>query len=217
MADKPEYRKMRAPVGAVMRPQAEYIVSAAHYSQFPGPQGIEYCVMGRSNVGKSSFINHVLENQRLAKVSKTPGKTSLANFFRVNETTVWVDLPGYGYARTSRSEKVRWSELISDYCTKRANLAGVIWLVDVRHPGAVADVEAYAWLSSLGHRVLPVFTKCDKLAKSGLKRNLGEMSRLFGFGGRGVSYSTHEHASRERFWEAYLEWTESREGAGLPG
>jgi len=92
------------------RPNPRFLCSAAFSKDFPLPQGEEYAIVGRSNVGKSSFLNHVLERQGLARTSRTPGKTSLANFYRVDETMVWVDLPGYGYARSSGSERERWSK-----------------------------------------------------------------------------------------------------------
>ncbi|MDO5577593.1 MAG: ribosome biogenesis GTP-binding protein YihA/YsxC [Fibrobacter sp.] len=126
-----------------------FMISAANYTDIKPSNDEEYAILGRSNVGKSSFINHVLENRNLARISKKPGKTSLANFYRVDQQMVWVDLPGYGYAKVSGGERIRWSKLIASYCEKRKNLCGIIWLIDIRHIGAKADIEAYEWLKSL--------------------------------------------------------------------
>jgi len=185
-----------------------YLCSVAHHREMPKPVSAEYCVLGRSNVGKSSFINHVLEKRNLAHVSKMPGKTKCANFFRINDTMIWVDLPGYGYAKTSQSEKERWSKLIKEYCEKRENLYGVIWLIDIRHAGMKADIDAYEWISGLGLSVFPVITKSDKLTQSDCIKNVREIERCFNFSPRPVVYSIHKDISRVKFWEAFSAWIE---------
>jgi GTP-binding protein len=186
-----------------------FVLSAANKKDFPKLAGTEYCILGRSNVGKSSFINHVLENRKLAMVSKKPGKTSLANFFRINEFLHWVDLPGYGYAKTSKTEKLRWSKLIADYCQSRDNLAGIIWLLDIRHPGLRADREAFSWLCSLGTPFFPVFTKCDKIKKAKYKEQTSLYHKFFRLDHQGVCYSVEENAARQRFWDQFMPWHES--------
>ena len=186
--------------------KAEFIMSAARYSELPALDEDEFCVMGRSNVGKSSFINHVFENRRLARVSKTPGKTILANVYRVSDGTTWVDLPGYGYARTAKTERVRWNRLIEEYCEKRKNLNGIIWLLDVRHAGLPIDQEAREWL---GHRhlpLLPVLMKCDKLSRSELLAQKNAFVTAFGFSRSPVTYSVHDALYREQFWKRYEQW-----------
>jgi GTP-binding protein len=193
------------PVAAPRRPDAEFLVSAAHFHQLPSPVGVEYCVMGRSNVGKSSFINHVLGDRRLAKVSKTPGKTSLANLFKVTETMIWVDLPGYGYAHAGREEKIRWSRLISDYCAQRLNLGGVLWLLDIRHPGMQADREAYEWFTSLKLPLFGVFTKCDKISTRQSVEAIREYTKLFSLSDS-VAFTITRHGCREEFWRAFQRW-----------
>jgi len=184
-----------------------FLFSAAHYSEMPKPLSPEYCILGRSNVGKSSFINHVLEQRHLAHVSNTPGKTSCANFFRVNDTMIWVDLPGYGYAKTSRSEKERWSKLIREYCEKRENLRGVIWLIDIRHAGLETDTDAYAWITGLGLSAFPVITKSDKLTQSAASSNVRQIERFLNLGPRPVVYSIHKDISRVKFWDAFTTWS----------
>jgi ribosome biogenesis GTP-binding protein YsxC/EngB len=186
--------------------KAEFIMSAAHFSELPAHEEEEFCVMGRSNVGKSSFINHVFENRRLARVSKMPGKTILANVYRISDGSMWVDLPGYGYARTAKTEKVRWGRLIEEYCEKRKNLKGIIWLLDVRHVGLSIDLEAQEWL---GHRhvpLLPVLMKCDKVSRGQLSLQTKSFIKTFSFTFGPVPFSTKEILYRERFWKEYEIW-----------
>jgi GTP-binding protein len=188
------------------RLSAEFLSSAAHYKEIPESIAREFCIFGRSNVGKSSFINHLFGNGRLARVSKTPGKTTLANFYRVGDGSIWADLPGYGHAQRAREEQVRWSKLVADYCENRKNLSGVIWLCDLRHPGMNIDKEAYAWLATLSLPVLAVLTKADKLSRQEQMANAGRYCREFGFPGIPVLYTTADESARERFWKRYLPW-----------
>jgi len=186
--------------------KAEFIKSAAEFKDLPKLNGEEYAVLGRSNVGKSTFFNHVLASGTLARVSKRPGKTTLANFYKLNEKLFWVDLPGYGYAKACTSEKDRWGKLIYDYCTKRDNLTGIIWLLDVRHPGVNADMEAFSWLNELNLPVLPILTKGDKLSRPMQKKHCSQFCKIFSFNNDPVIYSSLEHASRERFWTGFEAW-----------
>lgn len=188
------------------RPVAEFISSAAYYKEIPSSTFDEFGILGRSNVGKSSFINHVLENHSLARISKRPGKTSLANLYKVNEDLIWVDFPGYGYAQTSGEEKLRWSKLIADYFIYRSQLRGILWLVDIRHIGTKADMEAYEWINSLKKPVLPILTKADKLSMNQRRIALNGFKDLFTFKNQPVIYSIQEHRSREAFWKKFEEW-----------
>lgn len=185
---------------------ALFVCSAGYYGEFPKPVHDEYCILGRSNVGKSSFINHVLENRTLAKVSREPGKTQTANFFQVTGSMVWVDMPGYGYAKSVRREKGRMSLLIQDYCTKRENCRGIIWLVDIRHIGMQADIDVYEWLRKLGLPVFPVLTKGDKVSGSKRTEHAHHMKDLFRLSAPPVVYSMHKHESRAQFWKAFIDW-----------
>jgi GTP-binding protein len=184
-----------------------YIQSAGTYEELPPVSLLdEYCLLGRSNVGKSSFINHVLESGAIARVSKTPGKTNCANYYQVDDGMFWVDLPGYGYARTSQGEKRRWTKLISDYCEKRASLCGVLWLVDSRHIGVKADIEALSWLAGLGLPILPILTKMDKLVQRELVTLVSDFRKRFVCDTAAIPYSVKTHVSRERFWNAFSAW-----------
>lgn len=189
------------------RPQPTFIVSAASSKDFPELSGEEYAVLGRSNVGKSSFISHVLERHGLARVSRKPGKTSLANFYRIDDTMIWVDLPGYGYAKTSGSEKLRWSRLIRSYGEQRKNLAGILWLIDIRHPGVKADREAREWIAQLGVPVFVILTKADKVSRQQAVVLYKKATFALQLEGEQMlPYSTMQHASRARFWDIFDKW-----------
>ncbi len=188
------------------RPSAEFISSAARFEEIPKSVSPEFCILGRSNVGKSSFINHVFANGSLARVSKTPGKTTLANFYRVNDGTIWADLPGYGFAQKARSEQERWSLLVADYCEKRKNLCGVIWLCDSRHPGLPIDKEAIAWLVSLSLPVFAVLTKADKLSAAEQAQSVRRFAEEFPLSGAGLLFSTRSQQAGERFWQEFSAW-----------
>jgi GTP-binding protein len=186
--------------------KTQFITSAAHFKDLPPPSLPEYAILGRSNVGKSSFINHVLENKTLARTSKRPGKTSLANLYQIDQTMIWVDLPGYGYAKVSAEEKARWSKLISDYCLKRDSLHGIFWLIDIRHIGVAADIEAAQWLSKIDTPVFTVLTKADKLTR---KQRLEQLERAKIFTNCACDpaiYSVNEHESRKNFWDCFGGW-----------
>lgn len=190
-----------------------YVGPACRPSEFPPERAAEVCVLGRSNVGKSSFINHVTECSGLARVSKKPGKTMCAHFFRVDTNTVWVDLPGYGFARASGGEKRRVSKLIHDYCAGRSNLRGVIWLLDIRHPGLAADREAYEWFGSLRLPLLPVLTKRDKIGRSRWAAQVKAYRECFGFPRAPVTYSIREAQARRAFLARYTEWMSHTTGS----
>jgi GTP-binding protein len=192
----------------VQRPRAEFLFSAARFSEIPESRSREFCICGRSNVGKSSFINHVFSDGGLARVSKMPGKTTLANFFSVSDGSVWVDLPGYGHANRARTEQVRWSHLIADYCEKRENLLGAIWLCDSRHPGIDLDIEAYAWFRTLGLPVFPVLTKADKLTRREETENVRRFIDLFHPDAAPVLFSNTGERTREIFWKQFYSWSQ---------
>ncbi len=148
----------------------EFAMSVAHAAQLPkdGLPQIAFC--GRSNVGKSSLINSLLNRRHLAKTSNTPGKTRLLNFFRLvpaesnHRPFYFVDLPGYGFAKVSQTEREYWRRLIESYFQTSKQLCGVIALIDSRHGPAESDLELLAWLAELRQRVVVVATKADKLS-----------------------------------------------------
>jgi len=151
---------------------AEYLISNAEWDKCPKPVLPEYAFIGRSNVGKSSLINMLANNDKLAKTSGTPGKTQLINHFLINQAWYLVDLPGYGFAKVSQSARRRWEQMIENYLRKRENLVNVFVLIDSRHTPQKLDLE---FINQLGEWQVPfnlVFTKADKNTQVETSRNV---------------------------------------------
>ena len=141
---------------------AEYVISSPDYTNCPPPDKAEYAFIGRSNVGKSSVINMLCNNQKLAKTSGTPGKTQLINHFIINKSWFIVDLPGYGFAKVSLKDRRRWEQMIENYLRKRENLVNIFVLIDSRHGPQKLDLD---FVNQLGEWQIPfalIFTKADK-------------------------------------------------------
>ena len=151
--------------------QSEFITSAVKREQYPLDNRVEVAFVGRSNVGKSSIINALTNRKKLAKVSQTPGKTRLVNFFLINNDFYLVDLPGYGYAKVSKSEKDSWGKTVEMYLTNREQLKRVVLLVDSRHKPTGDDIMMNEWFKHFGYNVVVVATKSDKLTKNELKKS----------------------------------------------
>ncbi|HAN17692.1 MAG: YihA family ribosome biogenesis GTP-binding protein [Bacteroidetes bacterium GWC2_33_15] len=157
---------------------AEFIQSNVSYDKCPEPNMPEYAFVGRSNVGKSSLINMLLERKQIAKTSQTPGKTQLINHFLINGNWYLVDLPGYGFAKISKSKRSDFSKIIKDYSEYRKNLVCLFVLVDSRHKPQKNDLLFIEWL---GEKQIPfsiVFTKTDKLAKLTREKNIEEYKKV---------------------------------------
>lgn len=151
---------------------AKFIQSNSEWGKCPEPDKPEYAFIGRSNVGKSSLINMLADNKKLAKTSGTPGKTQLINHFLINDEWYLVDLPGYGYAQVSKKERKKFSQLITGYILNRKNLINLYVLVDSRHDPMKIDLE---FMEFLGKKRIPfsiVLTKIDKISSSALAKNL---------------------------------------------
>lgn len=147
---------------------AEFIISAMRISQYPTDNLPEFMLVGRSNVGKSSFINTITNNKKMARVSNTPGKTRNLNFYLLNNSFYLVDVPGYGYASTSKKEQRKFGLMIEEYLENRPNLARVFMLVDLRHKPSGDDVLMYKYLKYFNLPVTVVGTKSDKISKNKL-------------------------------------------------
>lgn len=145
---------------------SEFVTSAVKKSQYPLDELPEVAFVGRSNVGKSSLINSLTNRKKLAKVSGTPGRTRLVNFFLVNNEFHLVDLPGYGYAKVSKVEKESWGKVIEDYLYNRGPLKKVVLLVDCRHKPTNDDIMMYNWIVHYGYEVVVVATKSDKISNN---------------------------------------------------
>ena len=151
---------------------AEFVKSSLKVAECPDRMIPEYAFIGRSNVGKSSLINHLTNRKKLAKTSSTPGKTQLINHFMIDDAWFLVDLPGYGWAQTSKTNKASWKKMIEDYLTIRQNLAAVFVLVDIRHEPQKIDLSFIQWLGEEGIPFSIVFTKADKLGKNQVQSNV---------------------------------------------
>ncbi len=158
--------------------KVELDVDARRIEDFPKPLKSEVIFLGRSNVGKSSLLN-ALFGRKMAKTSSTPGKTRSLVFFKINEKYHLVDFPGYGYAKISKAERQRWSELIESYFTTSRPRKASFLLVDSRIPIQKSDMEAYEWLLAMEERVIIVSTKIDKVKNNDLIRKMKEMEKVF--------------------------------------
>ncbi len=152
--------------------EANFVISNTEVDKCPAPSKPEYAFIGRSNVGKSSLINMLTGFSKLAKTSGKPGKTQLINHFEINQDWYLVDLPGYGYAKTSKENRFKWTQFIQEYLVDRENLMNTFVLLDSRLPPQKIDLEFMNWC---GHHEIPfsmVFTKIDKLSSTALQKNL---------------------------------------------
>jgi GTP-binding protein len=159
-------------LGRMQIKSAVFVTSARGLSECPAWDRPEFAFIGRSNVGKSSMINLLANKEALAKVSATPGKTRMLNFFLLNDLWCLVDLPGYGFAKTAKSEKFDFNEWIGDYLEERANLRRVFVLIDSRLTPQRIDVEFTAWLGGTGVPFTLVFTKVDKQSAAKTRANI---------------------------------------------
>lgn len=150
----------------------DFIASNTDFNKCPETDKPEYTFIGRSNVGKSSLINQLLGRRNLARISSTPGKTRLINHFLVNDEWFLVDLPGYGYARISKSEREKWEEMIHAYLTRRSNLVNTFILIDSRIEPKESDLRFIDWFGEMQLPFALVFTKTDKLTENKLASNL---------------------------------------------
>lgn len=187
--------------------RCDFVTSAARNDQYPISDLPEVAFAGRSNVGKSSLINSMLNRKSLVKVSSKPGKTRLINFFVVDEELMLVDLPGYGYAAVSQAEKQKWGMMIEDYLTIRENLKCVVLLVDIRHKPTGDDRLMYDFIKYYRDKAIVVATKLDKIKKSELKKNLDLIRNTLELDPTDIllPYSSVTHQSREELWDLIVQ------------
>lgn len=157
--------------------EAVFVISSDTVEKCPNDTKPEYAFIGRSNVGKSSLINMITGNKKLAKTSGRPGKTQLINHFLINGDWYIVDLPGYGYAKASKTSRAKWEKFIADYLTKREQLVNVFVLLDCRLEPQKIDLEFMNWCGEEGIPFSMVFTKIDKLSSSALQKNLAQYKK----------------------------------------
>ncbi|EHB7124654.1 YihA family ribosome biogenesis GTP-binding protein [Listeria monocytogenes] len=149
----------------------ELIISAVRPEQYPETDLPEYALAGRSNVGKSSFINTMIRRKSMARISQKPGKTQTLNFYKIEEALFFVDVPGYGFAKVSKTEREKWGVMIETYITSREQLRGVIQIVDLRHKPTEDDRMMYEFLKYYDIPVIVVATKADKIPRSKWQKN----------------------------------------------
>jgi GTP-binding protein len=178
---------------------AEFIKSAPDATHYPPEMLPEIAFLGRSNVGKSSLINSLLNRKGLARTSNTPGRTQLINFFLINKRFRFVDLPGYGFARVPMEIKRSWGEMVTDYLANRRTLMLSIHIVDSRHAPSQQDLDLRDWLRHHAKPHLTVATKSDKLSRNELQRNINRIKSSFGSEDV-VAYSAITGQGRDRIW-----------------
>ena len=181
----------------------EFVKSATGLKDCPPGEFVEIALAGRSNVGKSSFLNKMVNRKGLARTSNTPGRTRLINFFMINNAFYLVDLPGYGYARVPEKMKLEWGKSIQEYLERRERLAAVVLLLDIRHLPTVLDINLYKWLEAAGIPVILAATKTDKLSKSQSIKQAGLIRRALELGADVpmVLFSAKTGQGREDLWE----------------
>jgi len=151
---------------------SEIVVSAIKKDQYPEEGLPEIALVGRSNVGKSSATNALLNRRNFARTSQTPGKTRTINFYKINEEFYFVDLPGYGYAKVSKSEKDKWGVIMERYLQDRQELCAIFLLVDIRHEPTNDDVTMYEWIKHFGYNCVIIATKADKISRGQYQKHI---------------------------------------------
>jgi GTP-binding protein len=185
-----------------MKVHARFITSAAKPADFPPEKLPEVAVVGRSNVGKSSLINSLVGQSGLARTSRTPGRTRLANWFEVDESFHLVDLPGYGYAAVDKDMRESWRPLIEGYLEKRDILAGVILLVDIRRGAEDEELDFVPWLAQQDIPIVVALTKADKLAKNKRMLEIGKVKRALALKRDPIAVSAQTGDGIDALWRA---------------
>lgn len=186
----------------------DFVGSFGYPGPLPDDPRPEVAFFGRSNVGKSSLINKLLGRHGVARISKTPGKTQMANFFEINKRFLLVDMPGYGYARVSKGDRERFKRIFEQYLDADDRRSALVQLIDARHEPTELDVESVARMMRTGRPVCIVFTKSDKVSKSSLHSRVTSALRAFDARPETgvVSFSSITGAGREELWA----WIEAR-------
>ena len=182
--------------------KAELEKVAVLEKQYPLSNLPEFAFAGRSNVGKSSFINAMLNRKNLARTSSTPGKTRTINFYKVNDSLRLVDLPGYGYAKVAKTEKEKWAGIINRYLENRENLLETILLVDIRHEPTDLDKQMYDYIIDSGFSGIVIATKKDKIKKSQIEKNISVIAKKLGVEHREniIPFSSSEKNEVKDMW-----------------
>jgi GTP-binding protein len=191
--------------------KAEFVGSAVKPDQYPRSALPEIALAGRSNVGKSSLINRLVNRRKLAHTSGKPGKTQTINFYRVDDRFYLADMPGYGFARVSKAVKAAWGRMIEYYLTNRKALIGVIHIIDLRHPPTADDRQMYDWLKHYGLPAIVVATKADKISRGRWQKHSKQVRE--GLSLRSdeplILFSAQTGQGKEELWNAIQRWLPS--------
>ena len=181
---------------------AEFLTGAVSCKQYPDSACPELAFVGRSNVGKSSLINSLLNRKKLVKTSQTPGKTQEINFFKINNDFIFADLPGYGFAKVPPSVQKRWKKMIEDYLLSRGTLLAVIFIIDLRRNPSPLDLDLQRWLEACGVEYVLVGTKMDKLSQSEAKKQVNKLNVAYFNKGEEklIAYSSKNSRGRKELW-----------------
>jgi len=188
---------------------AEFLMSAATTRQFPAATLPEIAFAGRSNVGKSTLINSLLNRKKLVKTSATPGKTQLINFFKINDQFYFVDLPGYGYAKVPESVRRKWKNLVEAYLSDRETLRNVVLIIDCRHNPTVQDRQLLEWLEYYERPSLIVASKIDKLKRGQVQKHLKKIKHDLSIESVPLGHSSIQYGRREEIWKKLVPWIEN--------
>ena len=188
---------------------ADILLSATNKNHYPQDDIPEVALAGRSNVGKSSFINTMLNRKNLARTSGKPGKTQLLNFFNIDDKLRFVDVPGYGYARVSKKEREKWGKMIEEYLTTRENLRAVVSLVDLRHEPSADDVQMYEFLKYYEIPVILVATKADKIPRGKWNKHESMIKKKLDFDKSDtfIIFSSVNKTGVEEAWTAIFDFS----------
>ena len=185
---------------------AEFITSAVKPSQYPPADLPEIAFAGRSNVGKSSLINTLVNRKKLVKTSSTPGRTQLINFFKINHVMYFVDLPGFGYAKVPAAVRKKWGPMVERYIAERSNLLGLVVLMDIRREPGTRERDLMNWLNHYRIPYLPVITKSDKLSKNKQINRRKVIAKKLGLSaGDLILFSAKTRLGVPDLWEAIKE------------
>jgi len=188
---------------------AEFITSATKPDQYPPVKYPEMAFAGRSNVGKSSLINTLVNRKRLVKTSSTPGRTQLINFFNINSLITFVDLPGYGYAKVPIAVRKKWGPMIETYLSGRRSLKGVVVIMDIRRVPREEEHNLIAWLEHYSIARILVLTKADKLSKTKQDKQRAAVARSLDVDSSElIMFSAKSRKGREDVWDAIISLTE---------